>query len=50
MRICPAMEAEKAKDIMVKKLTENLPYNAKITANVVSVGNGWLMKKLSDNF
>jgi hypothetical protein len=28
MRVCPALDVQKAKDIIVKKLTENPPYNA----------------------
>jgi len=35
---------------MVKKLTENIPYGAKVTANAVNSGNGWCQKELNEEF
>lgn len=46
MRLCPAMNAKEAEEIIVKKLTENVPYNAKVTLSKGHAGNGWSMKEL----
>jgi acetylornithine deacetylase/succinyl-diaminopimelate desuccinylase-like protein len=50
MRVSPGLEANKVRDMMIQKLTENPPYNAKITAQFVNSGNGWCMKDLNENF
>ena len=31
MRLCPAMDALKAKNIIIEKLTTDVPYNAKVS-------------------
>lgn len=46
MRLAPNMSAEKAKQIMVEKLTTDVPYNAKVTISNSLCGNGWCMKDL----
>lgn len=46
MRLCPAMDAHEAEEILKKKLTENVPYNAKVTLSSGHAGNGWSMKEL----
>lgn len=46
MRLCPAMNAQEGQAIIEKKLTENVPYNAKVTLSGGHAGNGWSMKPL----
>ena len=46
MRLCPTFDPLVAKEIMLKKLTENIPYNAKVTVTVPNQGSGWCMKEL----
>lgn len=36
MRVSPGKDAGEVRDIMIKKLTENPPYGAKITATVAN--------------
>ena len=48
MRLPPSMDHHKAKDIMYKKLTENVPYNAKITIVGDHAGSGFCMKDLPE--
>jgi acetylornithine deacetylase/succinyl-diaminopimelate desuccinylase-like protein len=50
MRLCPQMDAAKAKEIVVKKLTEDVPYGAKVTIGAGHSGNGWCMKELAPWF
>jgi hypothetical protein len=40
------MNPQKAQEIMVKKLTEDVPYNAKVTLKGGHAGSGWCMKDL----
>jgi len=47
MRLPPAMDPSVGKAIMEKKLTENVPYNAKVTLSGNHAGSGWCMKDLS---
>lgn len=47
MRLSPIMDPHKAEEIMKKKLTENVPYNAKVTLSAGHAGSGWCMKVLS---
>jgi hypothetical protein len=46
LRLCPQFDASKAKAIMTKLLTENVPYNAKVTVAGSHAGSGWCMKDL----
>ena len=46
MRVCPAMDANLAKEAMIKKLTTDVPYNAKVTIEGAHCGSGWAMKDL----
>lgn len=46
MRLCPAMNAKEGEKIIIQKLTENVPYNAKVTLGMGHAGNGWSMKEL----
>lgn len=41
LRLCPVFDAEKARDILIHKLTHDPPYNAKITIKSGFKGNGW---------
>jgi hypothetical protein len=41
MRVSPGKDATEVANFMVKKLTENPPYGAKVTAKVANKGNGW---------
>ena len=50
MRLCPAFDPEEAKKIMTKHLTENAPYNAKVTIDKCITGSGWCMKDLEPWF
>jgi len=47
MRLPPAMDPHVAQAIIEKKLTENVPYNAKITLGGGHAGAGWCMKDLT---
>jgi hypothetical protein len=46
MRLSPAMDPKKAQDIIVQKLTTDVPYNAKVTLAGNHSGSGWCMKEL----
>lgn len=46
MRLPPNMDPQKAEEAMRKKLTENVPYNAKITISGGHTGSGWCMKEI----
>lgn len=48
MRLPPSMNHHKAKEIIRQKLTENVPYNAKVTINGDHAGSGFCMKDLPD--
>lgn len=47
MRLSPIMAPADAEAIIRKKLTENVPYNAKVTLGGGHAGSGWCMKVLS---
>lgn len=47
MRLPPNMDPAVAQAAMEKKLTENVPYNAKVTLKGGHAGAGWCMKDLS---
>jgi len=47
MRLSPIMAPADAEAIIRKKLTENVPYNAKVTLAGGHAGSGWCMKVLS---
>ena len=46
MRQSPGADARKMKEVLLQKLTTDVPYNAKITIEGDHTGNGWLMKEL----
>lgn len=46
MRLPPTCDPAKAQAAMEKALTENVPYNAKITLKSGHAGSGWCMKEL----
>jgi acetylornithine deacetylase/succinyl-diaminopimelate desuccinylase-like protein len=46
MRLSPVFDAHKANDIIVEKLTTNVPYNAKVTIKGGHAGSGWCQKDL----
>ena len=48
MRLPPTLDSKKADEIIIKKLTENPPYNAKIVAKANESGCGWAQKELSE--
>jgi len=50
MRVCPAFDAKKVEEIMRKKLTTDVPYNAKVTLHGGHSGNGFSMKELQPWF
>ena len=45
MRLPPTMDPHKAQAAIEKKLTENVPYNAKVTLQSGHSGSGWCMKE-----
>ncbi len=47
-RISPIFDSDKAVEIIQKKITTDVPYNAKVTILGSSGGNGWCMKVLED--
>jgi acetylornithine deacetylase/succinyl-diaminopimelate desuccinylase-like protein len=47
MRLPPSMDPHKAQAIIEKKLTTDVPYNAKVTLQGGHAGSGWCMKDLS---
>jgi acetylornithine deacetylase/succinyl-diaminopimelate desuccinylase-like protein len=49
LRLCPAMDAKKAEEILVEKLTKDVPYNAKVTIEGGHAGSGWSMRDLEKN-
>lgn len=46
MRLSPIADPKKAEEIIIKKLTTNVPYNAKVTLKSGHAGAGWCMKEL----
>ena len=42
MRLCPAFDPKKALEIVINKLTTNVPYNSKVTIINPRAGSGWL--------
>jgi hypothetical protein len=49
MRLPPVSNPKVALEIMTKKLTENVPYNAVVTIYRQDGGSGWCMKELKPN-
>ena len=47
MRLPPTCNPQQAHDILVEKLTKDVPYNAKVTLAGGHTGAGWCMKDLS---
>jgi len=47
VRLPPIMDPNKARDIIVEKLTKDVPFNAKVTVNAKGYGPGWSMKELT---
>lgn len=47
MRLPPNIDPAVAEAAMIKKLTENVPYNAKVTLKCGHTGSGWCMSDLS---
>ena len=47
MRLPPSMNAKDAEAIMRKKLTEDVPYGAKVSIGGGHAGSGWCMKELT---
>ena len=50
LRLPPTADSNKALEILKKKLTTDVPYNAKVTVLNANAGNGWCMKELSPSF
>ena len=48
IRTPPTLSKEKAKEIIEKILTENIPYNAKVKIDFPALVDGWFMKKLDN--
>lgn len=48
MRLSPSMNPKAAQEIMIQKLTTDVPYNAKVTIKGDHAGSGWCMKTLPD--
>merc|ERR1719223_2537149 len=48
MRLAPAMDPKKAQELMIQKLTTDVPYNAKVTLAGNHYGSGWCMKDLPE--
>jgi len=46
LRLPPGINPQKASDDLIKKLTTDVPYNAKVTATGGHAGSGWCMKEL----
>ena len=46
MRLCPVFDAHKANEIMVEKLSKDVPYNAKVTLKGGHAGSGWQQRQL----
>ena len=45
MRLSPIADPEASKDIMIEKLTKNVPYNAQVKILRTATGLGWCMKE-----
>ena len=50
IRLCPKFDSKEARNIVVKALTENPPYNCKVSVGGDHSGNGWCMKDLEPWF
>jgi hypothetical protein len=46
LRLPPTADAVVMKEILLEKLTKNVPYNASVTVDRVHAGSGWCMKTL----
>ena len=47
MRLSPVTDPKKAEEAIIKKLTTDVPYNAKVTIKSRHAGSGWCMKELA---
>ena len=45
MRLCPIMDPDHAIKVMTQKITENVPYGAKVTILKAHGGPGWCMRE-----
>jgi acetylornithine deacetylase/succinyl-diaminopimelate desuccinylase-like protein len=45
MRLPPTMDPQVAEEAIIKKLTTNVPYNAKVSLKGAHAGSGWCMKE-----
>jgi acetylornithine deacetylase/succinyl-diaminopimelate desuccinylase-like protein len=50
MRLAPNANATEIRKVIEKKLTENVPYNAKVTITGDHSGQGWCMKEMAPWF
>ena len=50
MRLAPNADANHMRQVLEKKLTENVPYNAKVTLTGDHNGQGWCMKEMEPWF
>lgn len=48
VRLPPTVDAASANEIIVKKLTTDVPYNCKVECKAGNAGNGWCMKEMDD--
>lgn len=44
LRLAPTFDAKKAEQILVDKLTKNVPYNSQVSVLYAHAGSGWCMK------
>jgi len=44
LRLAPTFDAKKAEQILVDKLTKNVPYNSKVSVLYSHAGSGWCMQ------
>lgn len=42
MRLTPGFDAKKANDMLIEKLTKDVPYNAKVEVEGGHYGTGWI--------
>ena len=48
MRLSPVFDAHHANELMVEKLSKDVPYNAKVTLKGGHAGSGWQQRQLED--
>jgi len=46
IRLPPTVDSFKAKEIIIEKLSKDIPYGAKVTLGNWGMGNGWASKPL----